>query len=179
MKSWWQVCVIQSVSVPAVVCWLLLYQHLQHEARWVFRPIISWTLFNSGWTHSGDQSLCVGWWLPALLHPSYPQPAGCTLRSLAQFPDSLPSVPASCSNCCHESMYRLSAKPSNANFHGEQPSTPALFSTEFRELGVLRPLPLISLLTPCFPWHCQLNGNELLPSPWPKYLPAEKHSYNI
>jgi len=74
-----------------------------------------------------------------------------------------------CSNCCHEPMYRLSAKPSNANFHGKQLSTPTLFSTKFHELGILSPLPLISLLTPCFPWHCQLNGNELLSSLWPKY----------
>ena len=86
---------------------------------------------------------------------------------------SLPVVPTAVMSLCTDWAQNPLTPTSTGNSQVRQPCflQSSMSSVYFA--------PLISLLTPCFPWHCQLNGNELLPSPWPKYLPAEKHSYNI
>ena len=73
------------------------------------------------------------------------------------------------SHCSHPSAHGLGTEAFNAYFDGEQSSTPAFFFAKIQDLCVLRLLPLIGLLTPCHPWYCQLDDNELLPCFGPRY----------
>ena len=63
----------------------------------------------------------------------------------------------------------MGTEASNTYLDREQPSTPAFFLAKIQELCVVCLLPLVGLLTPCLPWHCQLNDNELHPCLGPQF----------